>query len=52
MVTLSEVKSDRGRQIKEITNMWNQIKIISKNLENRNRHKDFKTKRETWEREG
>ena len=38
-------KSDRERQIScEITNMWNLIKMIQQNLENRNRLKDFKTK--------
>ena len=39
-------KSDRERQIScEITNMWNLIfKMIQKNLQNKNRLKDFETK--------
>ena len=33
------------RQISyEITNMWNIIKMIQNNLQNRNKLKDFKTK--------
>ena len=38
-------KTGRERQISyEITNTWNQTKIIQKNLQNRNRLKDLETK--------
>ena len=38
-------KSERERQMShEIIDMWNLIKMIQKNLQNRKRLKDFKTK--------
>ena len=45
MITLSEVKSDREKQLSyKIPNMRNLTEMIQWNLQNRNRRKDFKTK--------
>lgn len=45
IIILSEAsQTEKDKQHYEITNMWNLIKMIQWNLENKNRLKDFKLK--------